>query len=271
VPRPDVLIVGRGGGSIEDLMAFNEEEVVRAVAESQIPLISAVGHETDTTLIDFASDRRAPTPTAAAEMAVPVRAELLQQVMELERRNLRCFSRGMSERRTHLAGLARALPRADQLFAQPRQRFDSVSERLVYALRRNVEAHRRSFLEVATLLRTRPLAQRIVRSRERLEGLNQRLERCSRARIAELSRHLDSLGRVLESTSYRAALARGYAVVKAADGSIRRQAAAIGSGEHLTLTFADGDRHVTADGENSPSKVRSPRGASGKLGQGSLF
>ena len=136
IPRPDVLIVGRGGGSIEDLMAFNEEDVVRAAAESDIPLISAVGHETDTTLIDLASDRRAPTPTAAAEMAVPVRAELLQQVMDLERRNLRGFTR-VDGRAAHAgsAGLARALPRADQLFAQPRQRFDNAAERLGQALR----------------------------------------------------------------------------------------------------------------------------------------
>ncbi|HWE05839.1 MAG TPA: exodeoxyribonuclease VII large subunit, partial [Rhizomicrobium sp.] len=99
VPRPDLLIVARGGGSIEDLVAFNEEIVVRAAAESAIPLISAVGHETDTTLIDLAADRRAPTPSAAAEMAVPVRTELLAQTLDLERRNLRCFTRGLDDRR----------------------------------------------------------------------------------------------------------------------------------------------------------------------------
>src|SRR5215472_9047725 len=130
VPRPDLLIVARGGGSLEDLMPFNEESVVRAAFESSIPLISAVGHETDTTLIDFAADVRAPTPTAAAEMAVPVRTELLAQTLEFERRALQRFSRGLEERRRHLAQLARILPRADQLFAAGRQRLDYAAERL---------------------------------------------------------------------------------------------------------------------------------------------
>ncbi len=278
IPRPDVLIVGRGGGSMEDLMPFNEEEVVRAAAESEIPLISAVGHETDTTLIDFASDRRAPTPTAAAEMAVPVRAELLQQVMELERRNLRSFTRAMGERRTALAGLARALPRADQLFAQPRQRFDYAAERLGNALRQNVQEHRRGLIEVAALLRPRAIVARAEAGRERLEALDSRLMRATQNRLSELGKHLDGLGRVLEGVSYRAALQRGYAVVRGADGTIRRRAEAIEAGEHLTLTFADGERRATADPAGGASSKLAPGGtpppkAKGgtKGGQGSLF
>src|ERR1700750_1465852 len=130
IPRPDLLIVARVRGSLGDLWSFNEEIVVRAAAESAIPLISAVGHETDITLIDFAADIRAPTPTAAAEMAVPVRADLLGQSLDFERRLLRCFSKGMEDPRRHLTELARVLPRSDQLFAQPRQRLDVASDKL---------------------------------------------------------------------------------------------------------------------------------------------
>ena len=161
LPRPDLIIVARGGGSIEDLMAFNEEAVVRAAAVSLIPMISAVGHETDTTLIDFAADMRAPTPTAAAELAVPVRSELLAQIMDFERRSLNCFTRGIEQRERHLAQLARVLPRPEQLFAAPRQRLDNVGERLGAALRRNLQEHRAEYLETAARLRLGMLEQRI--------------------------------------------------------------------------------------------------------------
>ena len=130
VPRPDLLIVARGGGSLEDLWAFNEEIVVRAAAASEIPLISAVGHETDTTLIDFASDRRAPTPTAAAEIAVPVRAELQADILNFERRMVGASSRMLEERRIRVEGLARGLPSRDSILAVPVQRLDAAFERL---------------------------------------------------------------------------------------------------------------------------------------------
>jgi exodeoxyribonuclease VII large subunit len=270
VPRPDLLIVARGGGSLEDLMAFNEEIVVRAAAESTIPLISAIGHETDTTLLDFAADARAPTPTAAAEMAVPVRTELIAQTLDLERRNLRGFTRALTEKRRTLAMHARGLPRSDQLFAAPRQRFDLATERLRHALGRNLEAHRRAFIETATLLRPQALSARMIRDRQKTDIAVQRLGQAAGARIARARQRFDAIARLLEGVSYRAALARGFAVVRGADGTLKRRAAAIAPGEALALVFVDGEVQATAagDSETSPRKAK-PRRTPGD--QGSLL
>jgi exodeoxyribonuclease VII large subunit len=168
VPRPELLIVARGGGSIEDLWSFNEEIVVRAAAESAIPLISAVGHETDVTLIDFASDRRAPTPTAAAEMAVPVRTEMIARIDGLSRRALSCWARGQDNRRTELRAAVRALPTADTLLAVPRQRLDGVADRLPRALIANAQVHHTDYSRIAGRLTAQSVAGRIARERERV-------------------------------------------------------------------------------------------------------
>ncbi|MFL9827273.1 exodeoxyribonuclease VII large subunit [Rhodoplanes sp. SY1] len=178
IPRPDLLIVARGGGSIEDLWAFNEQVVVRAAAESHIALISAVGHETDVTLIDFASDRRAPTPTAAAEMAVPVRSELLARVDGLGRRVTTCWLRAQEGRRVALRSAGRALPSADALLATPRQRLDAAAGRLPRALREGTSRHRTDFSRLAVRLAPLVLRTRIARERERVRGLSDRTARC---------------------------------------------------------------------------------------------
>jgi exodeoxyribonuclease VII large subunit len=180
IPRPDLLIVARGGGSIEDLWAFNEEIVVRAAADSMIPLISAVGHETDVTLIDFVADRRAPTPTAAAEMAVPVRIELIERIDGLARRSLSSWARGHDHRRTELRAAARALPTADMLLALPRQRLDASADRLPRALIANAQAHHAAYTRVASRLTPHTLRIPILRSRERVQGLAGRAGQCMR-------------------------------------------------------------------------------------------
>jgi exodeoxyribonuclease VII large subunit len=180
IPRPDLLIVARGGGSIEDLWAFNEEIVVRAAADSMIPLISAVGHETDVTLIDFVADRRAPTPTAAAEMAVPVRIELIERIDGLARRSLSSWARGHDHRRTELRAAARALPTADMLLALPRQRLDASADRLPRALIANAQAHHAAYTRVASRLTPHTLRIPILRNRERVQGLVGRAGQCMR-------------------------------------------------------------------------------------------
>ncbi len=199
IPRPDLLIVARGGGSLEDLWSFNEEVVVRAAAGSMIPLISAVGHETDVTLIDFAADRRAPTPTAAAEMAVPVRAELMAEVDDLGRRVRTCLTRCFESWRTELRAAARALPAPDAFLATPRQRLDGLADRLPRALRANAHSHHRAFAHVAGRLSPQILRGRLVREGDRLRTYGERVGRAlqvlnhrKRERLAGLDHRLNA-------------------------------------------------------------------------------
>jgi exodeoxyribonuclease VII large subunit len=180
VPRPDLLIVARGGGSLEDLWSFNDEMVVRAAAESLIPLISAIGHETDVTLVDFAADRRAPTPTAAAEVAVPVKAELIAQIENLARRAFACWRRMLDARCGELRAAARALPTRDGLLAIPRQRLDGLTARLPRALEANAHLHRAQYLRIAARLTPQTLRSWISREGRHVATVAGRMRQCVR-------------------------------------------------------------------------------------------
>ena len=215
IPRPDVLIVARGGGSLEDLWGFNEEIVVRAAAGSDIPLISAVGHETDTTLIDYASDLRAPTPTAAAELAVPVRLELLATLEALGARLVRGIGQGVVLRQQRLRDLSRALPRVETLVATPRQRLDAAGLRLGSGLGLAVARKHRDFDRLAGRLQPQALRAGLLRQRDLLTAREDRLIRAVRQRIERRTERLADLAARLSP-----ALARllGDAGRKVSDG-----------------------------------------------------
>jgi exodeoxyribonuclease VII large subunit len=208
LPRPDLIIVARGGGSIEDLWGFNEEIVARAAAASTIPLISAIGHETDTTLIDFVSDQRAPTPSAAAEMAVPVRLELMAAVDQIGARATRAVTDGVARRKQRVADLARVLPKPEQLTEDAKQRFDYWSEKLDVALIGRVAAGRLRLGEASGLLRPSVLGNRLTLGRERMSGLDARLGPALGRMAAQARRDLDGQARRLRPETIAVAQTR---------------------------------------------------------------
>ncbi|MEG3182281.1 exodeoxyribonuclease VII large subunit [Sphingomonas sp. LT1P40] len=232
VPRPDLIIVARGGGSIEDLWAFNEEVVVRAVAGCSIPVISAVGHETDTSLCDFAADVRAPTPTAAAEMAVPVRAELANAIASLGLRTERCARRYHERGGERLAALVRVLPKRDALLGPQRQKADDMGARLDRALERRVTVARGVLDRAGGALRPAVLERKLETLRHRLDGA----------------------GKLLDAVHPNRPLARGYAWVESrVSGKVIGSAAAARGEGALKLHFGDGE--VDARVERSGGKA----------------
>lgn len=248
-PRPDLVIVARGGGSIEDLWAFNEEAVVRAVADCSIPIISAVGHETDTTLCDFAADLRAPTPTAAAEIAVPVRSELLQRVGQLTLRMSSAVRRHVDWAAERLEAQRRLMPKLGDLAAPHQQRTDELAERLRQSLRTRVGKAELAFSGPAQMLHPRLLSRRVEQGQQRL----------------------DALARLQGSLHPEAPLKRGFARVTDASGkTIISRDAAIKAGE-VGLRFADGEVGASVNKGASTPRPVAPKPAKPAPNQGNLF
>jgi exodeoxyribonuclease VII large subunit len=258
--KPDLLIIARGGGSLEDLWPFNDEAIVRAVAASSIPVISAIGHETDTTLIDHAADWRAPTPTAAAERAVPVRADLLSEMASISARQKRAMTRVLQERKLSLQSAARALPKPDDILAFARQRFDTAVARLPGALSANVQRHNVAFARLSGRLSVRALRERLSQQARKVLDLADRSRRGLRQLQARRRDRFLAEAKLLQSMSYRSVLARGFAVVRDGAGKTLQSVAAISPGSSLRIQFYDGDVEAVAQ-----DKTR------GKGDQGSLF
>ncbi|WP_069299625.1 exodeoxyribonuclease VII large subunit [Neptunicoccus sediminis] len=279
MPRPDLLIVARGGGSIEDLWGFNEESVVRAAAASKIPLISAVGHETDTTLIDYASDQRAPTPTAAAELAVPVRGELMAWLASMEERRVRALSDGLARRQQRLRDLSRALPNPADLVAMQAQRLDLMGSRLPRALQAVTERGRARLVEQGAGLRPQVLQRAVESKRERLENIERRFVRAAQTQGRDWRSRLDGLERLRETLGYQATLERGYAVVRDGAGGLVSDAATAASHAGLEIQFRDGVVPVASEGAApapaaaKPAKRKAAKKDTSAGGgeQGSLF
>jgi len=240
IPKPDVLIVARGGGSIEDLWAFNEEIVLRAAAASLIPLISAVGHETDTTLIDYVSDMRAPTPTAAAEMAVPVRQELWLTCKQLDTRLHAAMMRLLTQRQDMLEGLVRGLPKPVQLLQVAAQRLDDWSERLQSSLPAMISRKEQELLLLTARLRPQSLILEMQNLNHKLDDLQQRLRSGFERYLALRDERLKALASMLESVNYQRVLERGFALVKDGAGKLVTSVEQAKQAQDLTLTFKDG-------------------------------
>lgn len=280
VPRPDLLIIARGGGALEDLWGFNDEALVRAAAESALPIISAIGHETDWTLLDYAADKRAPTPTGAAEMAVPVQAELLAAAAALAARLGQAQQRLLLQNSRALTAAARALPAADRLLAEPRRRLDAGGGRLAQALRQMARQKRSFFSGAARRLSPYLILGAVSAKQQLCRHLRQRLGAALSHNIQQNRQKLGMAAKLLQSLSLASILERGFALIADKDGAlIGRKALMPPAGEPLRLRFADGAAAATAGGaaETAPQKAaakpRQKKTAKGKkpAGQGNLF
>lgn len=239
LPKPDLLIVARGGGSLEDLMPFNEENVVRAVAQSDIPVISAVGHETDTTLIDYAADKRAPTPTGAAEMAVPVRLNLNAQIQNAQERLTHASIRLISHKKSHLDARTAHLTHPKQILENKAQTIDFLAEKLTNNLKQKIQNKGSSLQKIATNLTSPKFL--IEQKKQNLHYLQEALGKASNRLLDEKKTKLSAQVRILESLSHEAVLKRGYALIYNKNGQLIRQSQDIQENEALEIRFKEED------------------------------
>ncbi len=241
IPTPNVIIIARGGGSVEDLWGFNEEIVIRAAARSQIPIISAIGHETDTTLLDYVADKRAPTPSAAAEMIVPVRADLIANLSVLDSRRERAIISNLENKKSKLYELNRMLPKSDELLSDYFQKFDMLSSSLVIAIQGFLTKKKLSFVSSGgASLKPKLLKKDILEKRKTLDSYSARLELAICQKYNMAVKKYGELGRLHESLSYRNTLARGYTVIRDESGRLITLVRENIVDQKITIEFVDG-------------------------------
>ena len=256
LPRPDLVIVARGGGSLEDLWAFNEEEVVRAAADCRIPLISAIGHETDTTLIDFAADQRAPTPTAAAEMAVPVRADLLSRIAEIEARIRGGIAQRLDRATQALRAAERGLMNPAEMVERRAQAVDLAVAGLERGLQQRLSAAALQLTDLGARLRSPE--RRFAEVSAELGNLGSRLDHLIGTQMDRHGAALDQAGRLLEANSFQRVLERGFALVTTTDGRPVKRASEAPQGARVQVHFADGGRLARLDADADAASGAGP-------------
>lgn len=280
MPKPDLIIVARGGGSLEDLWGFNEEIVVRATANSAIPLISAIGHETDTTLIDFVSDRRAPTPTGAAEMAVPIKRELMLMIDDRGHRIKQGMHRMLEHRGQKLIAAKRGLPKLNDLLMQPRQKLDHAILRLQGALKAGTATKRNQYERLAGRLSPISLLQNIRNKTQNINQFSARLKQSAAVELKQKHTRLNNIGQLLNSFSYKGVLSRGFALVLDETGKSLKSIKQAKQGLSINIRLADGEFGATV-GANASMVDKPPKTAKKSVkpktkpkidsGQGNLF
>jgi exodeoxyribonuclease VII large subunit len=265
LPRPDVLIIARGGGALEDLWAFNEEVVVRAVAECRIPVISAIGHETDTTLIDFAADLRAPTPTAAAELAVPVKTDLAAYLSEVNARLMRATARKLENAGQQTALAARGLVDPADLIQRRAQSLDYALGGLFRGLDQWLSARALRLSGLAG--RLQPPETKLAEAAGRLSQIGQRFEQQFATGLANRQQRLDNISKLLDANSFERVLDRGFTLVTDAAGAPIKRAAAAPDQANVMIRFADGTRGAVLDATTSATNSASASASAGGMAQ----
>lgn len=273
IPKPDLIIVARGGGSVEDLWGFNDEELIRAVADSEIPVISAVGHETDWTLVDLAADIRAPTPTGAAEMAVPVKSDLEAHVASLNARLNSGLTRTLENARTSLKAAGRGMPTPDTLFSMPRRQLDEATTRLTSGLILATQKKQIHFQGIQSRLNPNLLMPVVQRRSQEVGYLHNRLSKAISTSQERANLRIGQATRLLNSYSYTNTLQRGYAVVRDDAGKLVTLSKKISDGQLHELEFSDGRVNVIAGNNGAKSKTlaKTKKQSTPTTNQGDLF